>query len=144
MSPTATDTGGNTKIKQLRDSLQLTGYEIAKEIGRSKSVVYKYLRVKAEPNWTDEEVSILTEGYLKRWPVAKIARRLKRRTPRAVVIKMCRHRKKVRANPDIKKAEHLLNLAFAAGLSPGRAIQRIRTCDVYAKMKMESENIYDL
>jgi hypothetical protein len=122
----------------------LTGHEIAREIGRSKSVVYKHIRVKSEPNWTDEEMSILTEGYLRGWPTSKIAKKLKRRTPLAVRLRMCRYRKKVRNDPEIKKAAALLDMAMRAGLSPGRAIQRIRTCDAYAKMKMESENIYDL
>lgn len=108
-------------------------------MGRSKSAVYKYLRCKGIPNWTDDEISILTEGYLKRKPPTKIASRLKRRSPRAVMIKMCRHRKKVRDDPDIKKAAVLLDLAFAAGLTPGRAIQKIRICDAFAKLKMESE-----
>ena len=121
------------RIKSLRDSYHLTGYEIAQEIGRSKSVVYKHLRVKAEPNWTDREKSILTEYYQKGIPVKKIARRLKRRTPTAVRIKMCRHRKKVRSDPDINRAAFLLEVALSAGLSPGRAIQKIRTCDAFAR-----------
>jgi len=117
----------------------LTGYEIAREIGRSKSVVYKYIRVNVEPNWTDEELSILTDGYLRKWPLVKIAKKLKRRSPLAVRLRMCRHRKKVKNNPEIKRAGKLLGIALASGLTPGRAIQRIRTCDAYAKMKMESE-----
>lgn len=117
----------------------MTGYEIARRIGRSKSVTYKYLRAKAEPNWTDREVSILTDCYQRGVPVKKIARRLKRRTPRAVMVKMCRHRKRVRSDPDINRAAFLLQTAFSAGLSPGRAIQRIRTCDAYARSKYKEE-----
>lgn len=60
------------------------------------------------------------------------------RSPRAVMVKMCRHRKKVKSDPDIRRAAFLLNVAMNAGLSPGRAIQKIRTCDVYAKMKEEA------
>jgi DNA-binding transcriptional ArsR family regulator len=126
-------------IKSLRDNYRLTGYEIARKIGRSKSAVYRHLRANAEPNWTDREVSILTECYQKKISVKKIAQRLKRRSPRAVMVKMCRHRKKVRNNPDIKRAAYLLEVAFAAGLSPGRAIQKIRTHDIYAKLKLEEE-----
>ncbi len=118
----------------------MTGYEIAKIIGRSKSVVYKYLHGgKAVPRWTDDEVSILTEKYMLGRSPAKIAQKLKRRSPLAVKLKMCRHRKKVRSDPNIKRAAFLLETAFAAGLTPGRAMQKIRTCDAYAKMKMESE-----
>ena len=127
------------KIRSLQDSYRLTGYEIARIIGRSKSAVYKHLRVKAEPNWTDQEVSILTACYQEGIPVKQISKRLKRRTTRAVMVKMCRHRKKVRNNPDIKRAAYLLKVAFAAGLSPGRAIQKIRTHDIYAKLKLEEE-----
>lgn len=118
----------------------MTGYKIAEAIGRSKSVVYKYLNNgKAVPRWTDREESILTEKYMLGNSPAKIAKRLKRRSPRAVKLKMCRHRKKVRSDSDMSRAAFLLEMAFAAGLSPGKAIQRIRTCDAYAKMKMESD-----
>jgi len=129
------------QIKNLRDRCGLTGYDIARQVGRSKSAVYKCLRVKAEPNWTDREVSILTEYYQKGIPVKKIARRLKRRSPRAVMVKMCRHRKKVKSDPDINRAAFLLEVALSAGLTPGRAIQRIRTCDAYAKMKYENQEV---
>jgi len=44
----------------------------------------------------------------------------------------------VKSDPDIRRAAFLLNVAMNAGLSPGRAIQKIRTCDVYAKMKEEA------
>jgi hypothetical protein len=115
----------------------LTGDEIARRIGRSRSVVYKHLRVKAEPNWTDHEISILTALYQRGVPVKKIARRLKRRSPRAVMVKMCRHRKRVRSDPDINRAAFLLQTAFDAGLTPGRAIQKIRACDAYARSKYE-------
>jgi len=99
------------------------------------------LRVKAEPNWTDREVSILTEYYQKGMPVKKIAQRLKRRSPRAIMVKMCRHRKRVRSDPDTKRAAFLLKIALASGLSPGRAIQQMRTCDIYAKMKEDEHDI---
>ena len=124
-------------IRNLRGNYHLTGYEIAQRIGRSKSVVYKHLRVNAEPNWTDREISILTECYQRGVPVKKIARRLKRRSPRAVRIKMCRHRKRVKSDPDISRAAFLLQIAFDAGLSPGRAIQRIRTCGAFSILKEE-------
>lgn len=115
----------------------MTGYEIAREIGRSRSAVYRQLRINAEPNWTDREVSILTDCYQRKTSVKRISQRLKRRTPMAVMVKMCRHRKKVRSDPDINRAAFLLGIAFDAGLTPGRAIQRIRTCDAYAKSKIE-------
>ena len=121
------------RIQNLRDNYRLTGYEIAGMIGRSKSVVYKYLPGKSVPNWTDRETSLLTEGYTNGIPVKGIARRLKRRSPRAVMIKMCRHRKKVKGDPDICRAAFLLEIALSAGLTPGRAIQKIRTCDAFAR-----------
>ncbi len=120
------------KIASLRASSRLTGYEIAAEIGRSKSVVYKCLPGKTVPNWTDKEKSLLTEGYQRGMSVAEIARKVKR-SQRAVRIKMCRHRKKVRSDPDINRAAFLLETALSAGLTPGRAIQKIRTCDAFAR-----------
>ncbi len=117
----------------------MTGYEIAKKIGRSKSVVYKHLRANSMPNWTDREVSILTEYYLRGVPAKKIARRLKGRSPLAVRLKMCRYRKKVRSDPDIGRAAFLLRVALSAGLSPGRAIQKIRISDVYGRLKYREE-----
>ena|GEM_PF-6726602 len=103
-------------------------------------MVYKHLGAgKIMPRWTDREVSILTEKYMLGKPPAKIAQKLKRRSPLAIKLKMCRHRKKAKSDPDLKRAAFLLETAFAAGLSPGRAIQRIRTCDAFAKMKMEGE-----
>ena len=124
-------------IRKLRDSCNLTGDEIARRIGRSRSAVYRQLRVNAEPNWTEKEVSVLTDLYQRGVPVKKIAHRLKRRTPLAVRLKMCRHRKKVRSDPDINRAAFLLQTAFDAGLTPGRAIQKIRACDAYARSKYE-------
>lgn len=116
----------------------MTGDEIARRIGRSRSVVYKHLRVRAEPNWTDHEISILTDYYQRGVPVKKIARRLKRRSPRAVMVKMCRHRKRVKGDPDINRAAFLLQTAFDAGLSPGRAIQKIRASGAFPKLKEEA------
>lgn len=120
------------KIQDLRASLSLTGYEIAMAVGRSKSVVYKYIRAKHISRWTDKEMSILTEGYLRGKPIAKIARKVCR-TPAAVSIKMCRHRKKVRSDPDVKRVIFLLDKALSAGLTPGRAIQKIRTCGAFER-----------
>ena len=128
-----------SRIKSLRDSYNLTGVEIARRVGRSKSAVYKHLQINAAPNWTDREVSILTEYYLKGVPAKKIARRLKGRTPLAVRLKMCRYRKKVNSDPDISRAAFLLRVALSAGLSPGRAIQKIRISDAYGRLKYREE-----
>ena len=124
-------------IRHLRDRCSLTGDEIAQRIGRSRSAVYRHLRVKAEPNWTDHEISILTSYYQRGVPVKKIARRLKRRSPRAIMVKMCRHRKRVRSDPDINRAVFLLQTAFDAGLNPGDALQRIRSSGAFPKLKEE-------
>lgn len=103
-------------------------------------MVYKYLHGgKKMPRWTSKEESILTDSYLRGKSPGKIAQKLKRRSPRAVKTKMCRHRKRIKGSSDIKRAAFLLETAFAAGLSPGRAIQRIRTCDAFAKMKKEGD-----
>jgi len=116
----------------------LNGHEVARQTGISSSSVYRVLRLGyRRPRWSEDDVTKLTQWYAEGVPVKRMAVRLGR-SPRAVMVKMCRHRKKVRNNPDIKRAAYLLEVAFAAGLSPGRAIQKIRTCDVYAKMKEEA------
>jgi len=125
-------------IKELRASnLLLTGYEIAAIIGRSKSVVFKYIRAKSVPNWTDEEMSVLTDGYLRNKSASSIANDLKRRSKQAIRIKMHRHKKEVGSSAEIKSAVRLLGIAFAAGLSPEMAIEKIRDCDAFARLKME-------
>jgi len=106
----------------------------------SSSGVYKVLRLGKyrRPRWSEQEKTKLTQWYAEGVPVKRIAGRLGR-SPRAVMVKMCRHRKKVRSDPDINRAAFLLEVAFAAGLAPGRAIQRIRTCDAYARSKIKEE-----
>jgi len=125
------------KIKSLYKELS-NGHEVARQTGISSSSVYRVLRLGyRKPRWSDREKTRLTQWYAEGVPVARIASRLGR-SPRAVMVKMCRHRKKVKSDPDIRRAAFLLNVAMNAGLSPGRAIQKIRTCDVYAKMKEEA------
>ena len=129
------------KIKGLYSQL-LNGHKVARTLGVSSSSVYNVLRLRKDrkPRWTDKDKTKLTQWYAEGVPVARIASRLGR-SPRAVTIKMCRHRKKVRSDPDINRAAYLLETAISAGLTPGRAIQKIRTSDAFAKMKMEGGSI---
>jgi transposase-like protein len=125
------------KIRDLYRQLS-NGHEVARRLGISSSAAYRVLRLGKyrKPRWSDQEKTKLTQWYAEGVPVARIAWRLGR-SPHAVMVKMCRHRKKVRSDPDIKRAAFLLEVALSAGLSPGRAIQKIRTCDAYAKSREE-------
>ena len=97
------------------------------------STVHKILGTqKPRPRWTEKNKHRLTEGYLAGEPPEAIARRTGR-SANAVKIYMCRHRKKVRSDPDIQRAAFLLDMALSAGLTPGRAIQKIRTCGAFEK-----------
>lgn len=106
----------------------------------SKSVVYKYIEKPGlpRPRWTEREKSRLTELYAQKIPIKNIAKRLNK-SQTAIKLQMCRHRKKVKNDPDIKLAAHLLDVAFKAGLSPGRAIQKIRTSDAFARGRISND-----
>lgn len=116
-------------IANLRRS-GLTGHEIARRIGRSKSVVYKYFpSERLRPRWTESEMQVLVDDYAKQKPPGFIAAKIGRSTL-AVKIAMCRYRKKVRSDPVKCRAVGYIARCLAAGLTPGQAINAIRRADI--------------
>jgi hypothetical protein len=117
------------RIADLRRS-GLTGEAIARAIGRSKSVVYKYYpEQKPKPRWSERDKSVLAYGYLKGWGIKAIASRIGR-SELAVRLAMCRHRQRIRADPLKLRAAHFIGKALAAGLTPGQAINAVRRADI--------------
>lgn len=91
------------------------GLQIAKEIGISKSAVYKYLELDktGTPTWNDDELQIMVDGYLEKEPPKEIAKKVGR-SPGAVAVRMCRHRKEVRNNPKKRRALSAITMALRA------------------------------
>lgn len=51
------------------------------------------------PTWNDDEIQVMVDGYLEKKKTKEIALLLHGRSPRAVMIRMCRYRKEVRKDP---------------------------------------------
>jgi len=107
--------------------LGLTGDEIAEKLGISHGAAYKYLPKvgKNYKKWTEKEIQILTDGIAEGLPPAEIAAKLKR-TLNQVVVKLCRYRQSIRADPQKREILYLLTLGFKAGATPKQVIQGIR------------------
>ncbi|MBW2672561.1 MAG: hypothetical protein JRD89_03980 [Deltaproteobacteria bacterium] len=77
----------------------------------------------------DEENQIMVDGYAEGWPVKKIAEKLKRRSPAAVKIAMCRYRKAVRADQKKQYVLHMIGVALRA-LRKADILREVATDDV--------------
>lgn len=112
-------------ISQLRES-GLNGYQIAAQIGRGKSVVYRYTHQgHHRPRWTDDENQILVDGYAAKLPVQEIAQRLPGRSPEAIRTAWHRHKKKIQADP---KKQYALSMIV-------RALRAVRKADIMREMR---------
>jgi IS30 family transposase len=119
------------KIKDLR-SLGLTGYEIAEQIGRSKSAVYEKLRLNCIPNWTEWEKQKVVGMRAKGKSYREISKKIKR-SEKAVMIFMCRYRKAVKSDPKKQEALRLLTFTLKHTKDPGIAIHAIRKSKLYGR-----------
>lgn len=92
------------------------GHLVAEKMGFGHTTVYKYLSLnkRKTPRWTDEEIQVLVDGYLEKRPVKDIATLLEHRSQRAVMIRMCRHRKWVKKDPRKKRALSAISFALRA------------------------------
>lgn len=112
-------------IFQLRQE-GLTGYQIATHIGRGKTTVYRYISTGVRrPRWTDDENQILVDGYMAKMPVKEIAKKLPSRSPQAIRIAWCRHKKKIRTDP---KKQYALSMIV-------RALRAVRKADIMREME---------
>lgn len=88
--------------QRIRDLYETTknGHEVARMMGLGSTTVYRHLELKKckKPLWTDEDDQIVVDGYAEKRSVKEIARAIGR-SNRAVVLHMCRHRKKIREDP---------------------------------------------
>jgi hypothetical protein len=91
------------------------------------TTVYKHLKLRkcTHPEWTDDEIQIMVDGYLEKTPVREIARKVGR-SPRAVMVKMCRYRKQVRKDPKKRRALSAISLALKA----------VRKADIFREMEV--------
>lgn len=104
----------------------MTGYQVAAKLHISKSAVYKRIHSgKKMPHWTDEENQIMVDGYAERLPVREIAKKLPGRSPRAIMVAMCRYRKKVRADAKKRLAIKMI----------GKALKAVRKADIFREVE---------
>jgi hypothetical protein len=99
----------------------LNGHQIAAKLGIGHTAVYRHLGLNLyrKPRWTDDENQIMVDGYAEGRPVKEIAAQIGR-SPRAVMVAMCRYRKKVRED---KKKQYVLRMI-------GKALAALRKADI--------------
>lgn len=106
-----------TEEKQLISQLYAelgNGHEVARRIGRGSTTVYNHLGLgRRRPRWDDDQLQALVDGYFEGKKPGEIARRIDR-SPRAVAIQMCRHRKEVERDPKKRRALRAITMAFRA------------------------------
>jgi len=104
------------------------GHLVAQKMGFASTTIYNHLRLNLRRNstWTDDEIQVLVDGYLEKEKVRDIAARLPGRTPRALMIRMCRYRKQVRKDP--KKRRALSAISFA--------LKAVRKADIFREMEV--------
>jgi len=102
------------KIKELYESIK-NGHAVGREMGLGSTTVYNHLSLGkcTHPIWTDDEIQIMVDGYLDKMPVQEIARKIGR-SPRAVMVKMCRYRKQIRKDPKKRRALSAISMALKA------------------------------
>ncbi|GEM_PF-4599817 len=91
------------------------GYEVARLLKLGHTTVYKHLRLSnpPKPRWTEEENQVMVDGYAEKRSVRAIAGQVGR-SPRAVMVHMCRYRKHVRGDPKKRRALSMITLALKA------------------------------
>ncbi|MEW5952617.1 MAG: hypothetical protein AB1815_02505 [Bacillota bacterium] len=91
------------------------GHLVARHIGRSSTTVYNHLDRGGcrRPRWDDNQLQIMVDGYLEGKPAAEIAREIGR-SPRAIRIRMCRHRSDTRRDPKKRRALRAITMALRA------------------------------
>lgn len=121
---------------ELRNS-GLTGYDIAREMGVSKSWAYKVIPKcgRKHRRWTDDEEGKLTAMRARGVRIKRIAVRLGR-GENEVRIKLCRMRKV--SVPECGKAVGLIaKLVHDYGCTPWRAMRAIRKSDFLARLEQD-------
>lgn len=115
--------------ERIRELYEKTGngHEVARLLGLGSTTVYNHLGLgrPGTPIWTDDEIQVMVDGYLGKRPVKAIAAKLKTRSPRAVMIRMCRYRKQVRDDPKKRRALNAITLALKA----------IRKADIFREVE---------
>ena len=91
------------------------GHEVARRIGRGSTTVYNHLGLskRRHPRWDDDQLQVLVDGYMEGKKPTEIASKVGR-SPRAVAIRMCRHRKEVKRDPKKRRALTAITMAFRA------------------------------
>jgi len=102
------------------------GNKVADILGLGRTTVYKHLGLgnSRNPDWTDDEIQVLVDGYLEKKPVKEIARKLGR-SPTAVQVRMCRYRKRVREDPKKQLALRAITWALKA----------VRKADIFRELE---------
>lgn len=110
----------------------MTPEEIARELNRARSCVYRHLHQGAKhPRWTDDENQVMVDGYLAKLPVKEIAQRLPGRSETAIRVAWWRHKKKVREDP---KKQYTMSMIT-------RALCAVRKADIYRELEMVDSEI---
>lgn len=105
--------------------------EIADILNRAISCVYNHLNLGVRrPRWTDDDNQILVDGYLAKLPPKIIAGKLNR-SPTAIKIAWCRHKKQCRGDP---KKQYTLSMI-------GLALKAVRKADIYRELEVVRDDI---
>lgn len=118
-----------TKIIELYNS-GLNGYQVAKIVGLSKSVVYKYLKARNHyVKWSEKLNQLLCDGRAEGKTYKQIAAEIGC-TAIAARIAMHRHRVKIRADPSKKLVASVLLRAMKTGATATEALRQAKKADI--------------
>lgn len=114
------------EARKLYSELQ-NGHLVAERMEFGHTTVYKYLNLQSRhaPTWSDDELQVLVDGYYDKKPVKEIAKMLTKRSPRAVMVRMCRYRKSVKEDPKKKRALRAISFALRA----------VKKADIFKEME---------
>lgn len=114
------------EARKLYSNLQ-NGHLVAERMGFGHTTVYKYLSLQSRytPTWSDDEIQVLVDGYYDKRSVKEIAEMTKR-SPRAVMVRMCRYRKSVKEDPKKKRALRAISFALRA----------VKKADIFKEMEV--------
>lgn len=122
---------GKEKVKVIRGHRGKTGVEIAAITGFGVNTVWHYMsRKRVEKNWSERELSKMTEWRLEGVSYAEIGQRL-HRPENSARIKMHRHRKEVLSDPKKRIVLYYLTKAFRLERDPRLALKALRKARIF-------------
>ena len=113
--------------------------ECAQIMRWSSSTIHNHMPSEHKPRgsvrrWTEDEKELLIKYKFAGWKYKKIAKKLGR-SESAIKIQMCRHKKKIREDPDLMNVVRVLSFC----LNPGRLLSAARKSDLLSEIREREE-----